>query len=225
GRALRRCAAVIVPSERTAGALRSASLPPAGPVHVIEHGCDHLPAPDDDRAAEVLARLDVAGPYLLSVSTLEPRKNLARLVEAYQRARPRLPGRWPLVVVGPSGWGEGLPPAEGVVPAGAVDAPVLAAFYGRARCVAYVPLVEGFGLPAVEAMALGAPVVASPMPSTAGAALEVDPRDIDAIASALVAAAIDGADRAELLERGAKRAAELSWSASAGRHMTVWEGL
>jgi len=80
-------------------------------VEVIDEGSDHLPEPDPAAADAVLARLDVVGPFLLSVGTLEPRKNLPRLVAAYQAARPRLPEPWPLVVVGPTGWGDQAPPA------------------------------------------------------------------------------------------------------------------
>ncbi|HEX2275012.1 MAG TPA: glycosyltransferase, partial [Acidimicrobiales bacterium] len=97
--------------------------------------------------------------------------------------------------------------------------------YARARVVAYVPLVEGFGLPAVEAMAAGAPVVASPMPSTGGAALEVDPLDTEAIAEALVGAATDESTRAALVEAGTRRAGALTWKATARRHHEIWAGL
>jgi alpha-1,3-rhamnosyl/mannosyltransferase len=106
-----------------------------------------------------------------------------------------------------------------------VSDPVLAGLYARARCLAYVPLVEGWGLPAVEAMASCIPVVASPMPSTAGAALEVDPRDIEAIADALAIAAGDDRRRAELVTAGLVRAGELTWEAAARRHVEVWEAL
>ncbi|HEX2273218.1 MAG TPA: glycosyltransferase family 1 protein, partial [Acidimicrobiales bacterium] len=175
GRAVARASVLVTPSSATADDLVGAGADPLR-VEVVEEGADHLPAPDHASAHARLRQAGVDGPYLLTVSTLEPRKNLGRLVAAYHAARPRLPEAWPLVVVGPSGWGEQAPPAgEGVVLAGPVEAATLAALYARARVVAYVPLVEGFGLPAVEAMAAGAPVVASPMPSTGGAALEVDP--------------------------------------------------
>ena len=220
-RCLRRAAAVVVPSERTAASLGSVTVP----VEVIPHGCDHLPGPDGAGAAALLDRLGVTKPYLLSVSTLEPRKNLARLVAAYQRASASLPENWPLVVVGPPGWGPSLAPAPGVVLAGPVGGAVLAALYRDARCVAYVPLLEGFGLPAVEAMAQGAPVVASPMPSTAGAALEVEPTDVDAIAAALIEASVDGSVRSTLVGEGARRAASLTWAASAEQHVRLWASL
>jgi glycosyltransferase involved in cell wall biosynthesis len=225
GRATERASLLLVPSRATADDLLAAGAP-AARVEVVEEGSDHLPPPDHEAAAAVLARSGVAGPYLLSVSTIEPRKNLRRLVAAYGAARPRLPGDWPLVVVGPSGWGDEPPPeGEGVVLTGWVADGALAALYARARAVAYVPLLEGFGLPALEAMAAGAPVVASAMPSTGGAALEADPLDVTAIADALVTAAADEDARRELVEAGTRRAAALTWAAAARRHVELWESV
>lgn len=227
--ALRRAAVLLVPSEETADALAAAGARP-GQVHVLDpmYGCDHLPPTDPTGARALLGRLGVHGPYLLSVGTLEPRKNLHRLVEAYGRARAALPDPWPLVLAGPVGWGvdaDTLARAPGVVVAGAVDDAVLAGLYVGARCVAYVPLHEGYGLPAVEAMAAAVPVVASPVPSTGGAALEVDPLDVDAIAAGVVVAATDDRRRSELVTAGLLRAGELTWKAAAGRHVDAWRAL
>ncbi|HET9732577.1 MAG TPA: glycosyltransferase family 1 protein [Acidimicrobiales bacterium] len=222
GRALRRADLLVAPSQQTADELRAAG---ARRVAVVGEGWDHLPAPDDQAASALLARLGVADGFLLSVSTLEPRKNLGRLLAAYRRARPRLPEPWPLVVVGPRGWGEDVVPVDGAVLAGAVSGGVLAALYRRARCLAFVPLTEGFGLPALEAMSAGLPVVASPMPSTGGAALEVDPVDVEAIAHALVVASGSGGERDRLGEAGLRHAAPLTWEASARRHVEAWRSL
>ena len=220
-RALRRAAALATPSERSAAAVIDAGAP-ADRVVVIPEGCDHLPVGDSDGAARLLQTLGVSTPYVLSVSTLEPRKNLGRLVEAYQMARDGLPEPWPLVVVGPQGWGPAFLPTPGVKLAGVVSDAVLAALYAGARCLVYVPLVEGWGLPPVEAMAACTPVVASPMPSTGGAALEVDPTDTDAIAAAIAAAAGDDRQRSELVTAGLLRAGELTWEGSARRHVELW---
>jgi glycosyltransferase involved in cell wall biosynthesis len=195
-------------------------------VHVVEHGSDHLPPPDHDAAANALTRLGVAGDFLLTVSTLEPRKNLARLFAAFRAARPLLPDpSWPLVVVGPSGWGPAAPPEPGVLMAGPVGGATLAALYARARLLAYVPLAEGFGFPPVEAMAACTPVVASLMPSTAGAAHEVDPLDVEAIADGLATVASDDARRARLVTAGLLRSGDLTWAASARRHAELWQTL
>jgi glycosyltransferase involved in cell wall biosynthesis len=220
-RALRRAERFIVPADAVADDLREAGAPP-DTVIVIPMGSDHLPPPDPDSGAALLSRLGVDGPFLLSVGTLEPRKNLRRLIGAYGRIRSELPEPWPLVVVGPEGWGEPIVSGPGVVLTGAISPPQLSALYATTRLLAYVPLVEGFGLPPVEAMAFGAPVVASPLPSTAGAAFEVDPRDIDSIAHGLLVVATDEGERARLVLAGSERAGELTWSSAARRHLAVW---
>lgn len=221
-RSLRHASVLVAPSERTGTLLQEAGAPA---VVVIAEGCDHLPPADPGGAGALLRSLGVTTPYLLTVSTIEPRKNLARLLDGYTRAREHLPEPWPLVVVGPRGWGRALLPVPGVKLAGRVSDPVLAALYAGARCLAYVPLVEGWGLPAVEAMAACTPVVASPMPSTGGAALEVDPGDADVIADGLATAAGDERRRSQLVTAGLLRAGELTWEAAARRHVEVWERL
>lgn len=226
-RALARATRFVVPSEATASDLVRAGAD-AGAVEVVVEGADHLPAPDLAATSALLDRLGVKEPYLLSVGTVEPRKNLVGVLEAYRRARPRLPGPWPLVVVGPWGWGRDLPVGSeaenpGVVRAGVVPPGVLAGLYAGARCLVYVPLTEGWGLPPVEAMVAGAPVVASPMPSTGGATLEVDPHDQGGIADALVVAAADEAARAQLVSAGTARVAGLTWVETARRHLALWE--
>jgi glycosyltransferase involved in cell wall biosynthesis len=176
----------------------------------------------------LLDRLGVRTDFLLTVGTLQPRKNLRRLIEAYALARHELPEPWPLVVVGTKGWGEGVDAADvpaGVVLAGEVRGAELSGLYRKARCLAYVPLVEGFGLPPVEAMRECTPVVASPVPSTKGAALEVDPLDVGAMAKALVRASSDDRLRSELVTAGLLRAGELTWEAAARAHVDVWQAI
>ena len=225
-RARRLGAVLLAPTDDLADALRSDAS--TGRVVTLDgplYGCDHLPTPDAPGAAERLRALGVVGSYLLAVGTLEPRKNLARLLRSYSQARADLPEPWPLVVVGAIGWGEQVEPVDGVVQTGPVDDRVLAGLYAGARCVAYVPLLEGFGFPAVEAMAIGVPVVATPMPSTAGAAYEVDPVDVESMADALVRVATNDEVRRDLLARGRARAAELTWRDAAARHVDLWKTL
>src|SRR5205823_13435674 len=126
---------------------------------------------------------------------------------------------------GPAGWGPALAPQDGVVLAGRVDPAVLAGLYAGARLVASVPVFEGFGLPALEAMACGAPVLASPQPSTGGAVHEVDPLDVGAMAAAMARLATDSALRADVVAAGRTRAATLTWAAAAARHVELWGSL
>ncbi|GAC1595702.1 MAG: glycosyltransferase family 1 protein [Acidimicrobiales bacterium] len=223
-RAITHAQLIITPSQRTAELVAAAGMPDAA-IEVIAEGSDHLPPADPIAGAALLQSLGVTGPYLLSVSTLEPRKNLERLMDAYVGVRERLPDPWPLVVVGPSGWGPQLAPRSGVKLAGPVSDPVLVSLYQGARCLAYVPLVEGWGLPPVEAMAACTPVVASPMPSTAGAGIEVDPCDVAAIGRALVVASADEARRSELVTAGLLRVRDLTWERAAVDHAAAWERL
>ncbi len=205
-------------------------------ITVVQSGADHLPPPDPAGADALLAHLGVRGAYLLTVGTVEPRKNLERLVHAYDAIRSSLPEPWPLVVVGPSGWGRQPSisgETQGVVFAGAVSGAVLAELYERARAFAYVPLTEGAGLPPLEAMRAGTPaVVADEVPSVhdLGApgpapALLVDPLDIENIAAGLMTALTDDRTRATLSDRGTRYAHGRTWRHAARAHLALWRSL
>ena len=97
-------AALVVPSRLVAADVAAFGVDP-GRITVVRGGADHLPEPDPAATEALLGRLGVPGEFLLTVGTLEPRKNVDRLVRAFHTVRPSLPGPWPLVIVGPAGWG------------------------------------------------------------------------------------------------------------------------
>jgi glycosyltransferase involved in cell wall biosynthesis len=228
-------AALVVPSRFVSDDLTTDGVDPDR-VTVVPGGSDHLAEPDAAGTDALLGRLGVSGEFLLTVGTQEPRKNVDRLVRAYTRVRPALPRPWPLVIVGPAGWGPEPPratPSPGVVLAGPVPDAVLTELYRRARAFAYVPLTEGYGLPPLEAMRMGTPsVVAHEVPSVydVGAsgpppARLVDPFDVDDIATGLADVLTDAAVRADLAARGTDYARSRTWRAAARQHVALWSSL
>ena len=154
---------------------------------------------------------DLGAPYVLTVATLEPRKNLQVLVEAHRLLESELQ----LAVVGGEGWGEQpLLDGPGVRRLGFVSDEELARLYRGAAVVAYPSRFEGFGIPVIEAMACGAPVVASAHESldeaSGAAALRADPEDPAAFAAAIGQATVD---RERLVALGLEHAKTFSWRA------------
>jgi glycosyltransferase involved in cell wall biosynthesis len=234
-RASRSDAALVVPSRLVAADLRAMGIDDAR-VTVVPSGADHLPPPDADATDILLRKLGLSGEFLLTVSTLEPRKNVDRLVRAFALVRDSLPGPWPLVIVGPTGWGPEPPvprAADHVVFTGPVPDVVLSDMYRRARAFAYVPLTEGYGLPPLEAMRVGIPtVVSDEVPSVhdlgavePAAARIVDPHDIDDIARGLAAVLTDDVLRQRLALQGAAYASARTWRAAARAHIELWRSL
>jgi glycosyltransferase involved in cell wall biosynthesis len=230
--ASRRARQVIVPSQATAMDLIKMLRVPAARIRVVAHAPSTTMVDGAPVDHEVLDLLSLRGsPFLLTVGTLEPRKNHVRLMSAFEylaRDRPELR----LVVVGRDGWRDSalLRALEDggrggrVVRAGYLPDPQLRALFQACAAFVYPSLQEGFGLPVVEAMAAGAPVVtsdASSLPEAAGgAAVLVDPLDPVAIAEG-IGRAIE--DRQRLSALGRRRAASRDWRDVARETLGVYE--
>jgi glycosyltransferase involved in cell wall biosynthesis len=210
--------------------------------HVIYEGVDprFQPVGQPERLQEVRRRYGLPAEYLLAVGTIEPRKNLSVLLDAFLAVRARS-GRQGLrlVIVGKKGWlfqeffrrlaELGLDDGKQVVFPGYVANEDLPAVYGGAACFVFPSIYEGFGLPVLEAMASGAPVVCSntsSLPEVAGdAALMVQPDDAGGFAGAVERILADDDLRGELRARGLRRAAEFTWERTARQTMDVYAGV
>jgi len=220
----RRAEVVTCPSATTARDLAAAGFD-EDRLHVVPLGVRAGgPLPDGAEAVVrgALARHGVDGPFVLWLGTIEPRKNLPGLVAAMDR----IPGGGDvsLVLVGPAGWEADArrivgPLGDRAVLLGAVSEPVRDAWLAAADVVCLPSLHEGFGLPVLEAMAAGTPVVTSSGTATeevaGGAALVADPSDPGAIGEALGAVLADGEMARRLADDGRRRAADFTWEATA----------
>jgi len=224
---------VIAISEATKRDLIAHYRVPESRIRVVPHGvAQSLRCPDPQVIAELKRRLDLPPSYVLFVGTVQPRKNLGRLAAALSFvAKAGLPHH--LVIAGKRGWlAEGVETellASGMSNRihllGYVPATDLSALYGGADAVCFPSLYEGFGLPVLEAMAHGTPVVTSntaALPEVAGdAALLVDPFSPAAIGDALCRVLTDGLLRASLIERGYARARSMTWERTARETLAV----
>ncbi len=215
----RRAARVLVPSEATLADCLAAGIG-SDRLRVVPLGVDVRPA-SAASIERVRRRYDLPDEFVLFVGTLEPRKNLERLVEAMSLRTTAQP----LVVAGAPGWGPDarVRPGGDVRFLGFVPEDDLGALYAAATVFAYPSEREGFGLPVAEAMAQATPVVTSAGTSTeevaGGAAVLVDPFDVRSIAAG-IDAACDERDR--LASRSTARANELSWASAARRTLDVY---
>lgn len=222
---VRRAARVLVDSVATAQDVAAHYDVPESRITLVYPGVDDAlhPVTDPAALATVRARYGLPDRYLLFLGTLQPRKNIARLVEGYARWRARS-GRSDvaLVLAGPQGWlfdPAWLRGAADVIRPGYVRDEDVAALYSGALALLFPSLHEGFGFPVLEAMRCGTPVITSTtssLPEVAGdAALLVNPRDSDAIATAIERVLSDSALRRRLIAAGYEQAAAFTWARAA----------
>jgi glycosyltransferase involved in cell wall biosynthesis len=231
----RRADAIIAISECTRRDLVRLWQISEGKISVIHEGIDprfHHPA-DEEALARVRRRYGLPERYALYVGTIEPRKNLPTLFEAWARLRYRLP----LVIAGKKGWlfqetfsrVESLDLGGVVQFTGFVADEDLPALYAQADIFVFPSLYEGFGLPVLEAMACGTPVVTTTggsLPEVAGdAALLVKPGDVDALTDAVDRLLHDPSLADDLRARGISRARQFSWERAARETLAVYHGV
>ncbi len=233
--ALRRAARCLVPSKATRDeVIRLLEADPTR-IDVAYHGVDSefFHVPTDEERLRVAARLglhDTA--YVAFLGMLEPRKNVPNLIRAWVQAvewRDEPPA---LVIAGGSGWDDDVDAAIAEVPGrlrvvkpGYLRFSDLPGFLGGAKVVAYPSHGEGFGLPVLEAMACGAPVLTTPrlsLPEVGGDAVAYTEPDVASISANLAALLDDSARRATLGQAGRQRALEFTWSSSAEAHLASY---
>ncbi|MGE0812136.1 MAG: glycosyltransferase family 4 protein [Vicinamibacterales bacterium] len=205
-------------------------------VQVVYNGIDarFTAVPDEEAVDRVRQRFQLTHPFVLYVGNIKPHKNLERLIAAFAAVRADGPDDLKLVVIGDET--SKHPTVRHAVHRHRLDkhvrffgfqpAPTLVIFYRLARVFAFPSLYEGFGLPPLEAMANGTPVVTSnvsSLPEVAGdAALLVDPYDVGAIAEGLRRALTDEALRQDLIARGRARVQDFSWTRATARTLEVY---
>lgn len=230
--AVRMADRVIADSASTKADLESEFPQVRGRVRVVHLGPTTMPQP---HGRESLQALGINSPYLLFVGTLEPRKNLKRLLEAFGRIPESLKDRYQLVIVGGKGWGNVDLPLQVrrlglehlVCVTGFVTDEQLATLYRHAYLLAMPSLYEGFGLPLLEAMSFGVPVLTSNISSlpevAGGAAILVDPLDVGSIVAGLTQALTNKTMHAALSANAKERAELFSWDNAATEVREVFQ--
>jgi glycosyltransferase involved in cell wall biosynthesis len=232
----RRAARIITVSEQArSDIVRLLRVPEERVVVIPEAAAPIYRVVSDDERRRVCTRYGLHKPYLLYVGTLEPRKNLVRLIRAWRRLRRQGVIPHQLVLAGGRGWRDAeiyrtvkaLECGDDLLMPGYVPLEDLPALYGAADGFAFPSLSEGFGLPVIEAMACGTPVLTSATLAlrelACDAALTVDPHDEHAIAEGLARLLLDESLRCELRARGLRRAAEYSWAEAARRTLALYD--
>lgn len=234
----RRATRIVTATEHAASEIVRLIGVPRSKISVIPYGVDEcfVPVAHDEARQRVSGAYGLSGPYLIAVGLLQPRKNLTRLLQAFAllaRDRPDLK----LAVVGATGWGNEpfherlreLRLEDRVVLCGSVPAGDLPALYSAAEMLVYPSLYEGFGLPPLEAMRCGTPVVASDatsIPEVVGdAAVLADPLKPESIAAGIRSILDDAGLAADLSRRGVQHAGQFTWRSAAQVYLKLFHEL
>jgi glycosyltransferase involved in cell wall biosynthesis len=233
--ALRRATRTIAPSEATRSELVRVLDADPSRIDVAHHGVDHTRffVPDAADKERVATRLGLGGrPYIAFLSTLEPRKNVPSLIRGWVKACAGRDDAPALVLAGGAGWDDEIDRAVAEVPTdlhllrpGYLRFTDLPAYLGGSLFVAYPSHGEGFGLPVIEAMACGAPVLTTrrlALPEVGGDAVAYTETDAGSIGDALRALLDDEARRRELAAAGLERMQRFTWEASAHVHLATY---
>jgi glycosyltransferase involved in cell wall biosynthesis len=228
---VRRADRIIVPSKATRDELGNALEADPTKIDVAYHGVDPglFHRPSETERERVAARLGIRSPYIAFLGVLEPRKNVPNLIRGWVAAVEHRPQPPALVLAGGTGWDDEVDAAVAAVPdhlqvlrPGFLRFADLPGFLGGAEVVAYPSHGEGFGLPVIEAMACGAPVLTThrlSLPEVGGDAVAYTGESAEEIATALSGLLDDEQRRAALAEAGRSRATEFTWDASAEAHL------
>ena len=223
---VRRAAAVLVPTEAIKEELCGTYDVAPERVRVTYEGVAPVFFGAAPLAAGALAAMGIRAPFVVAVGTIEPRKNLPRLLAAWREAR-RGFEEWTLVIAGPRGWGPALPETPGVALVGWIGDETLPGLLAAAELFCYPSLYEGFGLPPLEAMAAGTAALVGAYSAArevvGEAALLMDPSDKDAMGACLRKALEDDALRADLARRGRAQAAQFTWMRAAKSTLAAYE--
>lgn len=201
---------------------------PPQKIHVIYLGVDDKFFPRKiDEIIKVKKKYKIESDYILSIGTREPRKNLIRTIEAFKTLKQKDVN---LVIGGNFGWGEDVGTTDNVQILGFVDTVDLPALYSGAACFVYPSLYEGFGLPILEALSCGIPVVTSNRGSLGEIAdtfsIEVDPEKTDAIADGIKKiVTLSKRDRAVMVKKGLKHAEQYTWKKCAEETVKVYKSV
>lgn len=217
-----RASLIIADSQATATDLQKFYGTKADKIRVVYPGVERLQRATPDHISAVREKYKLPERYLLFLGTLQPRKNINRLIDAFQQWKLKNPNEQVgLVLAGRKGWlSDSLKlDTSGVIVTGYVDNADIAALYSGALALVFPSLYEGFGFPVIEAMNCGTPVLTSNTSSlpelAADAALTVDPLNVNAIAEGITRLIDDSTLRGELVKRGLRNAERFTWKAAA----------